>query len=226
VIREGWNRIFGAGASLAGDIPAGTSPAAREALPMKEFSRHSSALEQFFQALDGQLGLQILDLGVSNQDNTDFFNDLGHRVKYDNFVRSLDESLGSESPEIPAEERMEQFQSKVLNFDNDSLDGILAWDSLQYLPLALLDAAVSQMHAILHRGGQLVTVFHSDEKAGEVPFYSYRIQDRSRVKLVERARRKPAQYFTTRSLERLFRQFDQVKFFLTQDALREVIARK
>ena len=36
----------------------------------------------------------VLDLGVSNQENTDFFNELGHKLRYDNFVRSLDESFG------------------------------------------------------------------------------------------------------------------------------------
>lgn len=196
--------------------------------PLGEFTRHSSALDQFFQTFYGQAGLMILDLGVSNQENTDFFNTLGHKLRYDNFVRSLDESFGDGDfyANQDDEDRLERFQAKVLNFDDDSLDGILVWDSLQYLTPAMLEAAVSQLHAILHRGGQLLTVFHADEKMVEVPSYSYRIQDRNRVKLVARAHRKPAQYFSTRSLEKLFRNFDQVKFFLTQDSLREVIVRK
>ena len=195
---------------------------------LHDFSRQSSALDQFFQAFHGQVGLMVLDLGVSNQENTDFFNEMGHKLRYDNFIRSLDESFGDGDfyANQDDEDRIEAFQSKVLNFDDDSLDGVLVWDSLQYLSPAMLEGAVSQLHSILHKGGQLLTVFHTDEKLVEVPSYSYRIQARNRVKLVARGYRKPAQYFSTRSLEKLFRNFDQVKFFLTQDSLREVIVRK
>ena len=149
-------------------------------------------------------------------------------MRYDNFVRSLDESFGDGEFYVNQENelRIEAFQSKVLNFDDDSLDGVLVWDSLQYLSPAMLEATVCQLHSILHKGGQLLSVFHTDEKLVEVPSYSYRIQQRNRVKLISRAQRKPSQYFTTRSLEKLFRDFDQVKFFLTQDSLREMIVRK
>jgi hypothetical protein len=78
----------------------------------------------------------------------------------------------------------------------------------------------------LHKGGQLLTVFHTDEKLVEVPSYSYRIQARNQIKMVGRGYRTPAQYFSTRALEKLFKDFSQVKFFLTQDSLREVIVRK
>lgn len=229
MIKEGWNRLFGsesayahatAAAPALAPLPDRTGP--------KEFTRQSSALDQFFQAFHGQVGLMVLDLGVSNQENTDFFNELGHKLRYDNFVRSLDESFGGGDfyANQEDEDRIEAFQSKVLNFDDDSLDGVLVWDSLQYLSPAMLEAAVCQLHALLHKGGQLLTVFHTDEKLVEVPSYSYRIQARNRVKLVARSHRRPAQYFSTRTLEKLFRDFSQVKFFLTQDSLREVIVRK
>ncbi len=228
VIKKGWNRLFGgAEATHPGAAVPVIDPVA-ERPELRDFTRQSSALDQFFQAFYGQAGLMILDLGVSNQENTDYFNEMGHKLRYDNFVRSLDESFGDGDfyENQDDDERIELFQAKVLNFDDDSLDGILVWDSLQYLSPALLEGAVSQMHSILHKGGQLMTVFHSDEKLVEVPSYSYRIQGRNRVKLVARTHRKPAQYFSTRSLEKLFRNFDQVKFFITQDSLREMIVRK
>lgn len=228
-MKGGFSRLFGGGGDSPSHEPAPVHVPAADPKPLPgEFVRQSSALDQFFGAFHGQVGLMVLDLGVSNQENTVFFNDLGHKLRYDNFVRSLDESFGDGDfyGNQSKDECIEVFQSKVLNFDDDSLDGILAWDSLQYLAPELLEAAVSQLHAILHKGGQLLTVFHTDEKLVEVPSYSYRIQARNRVKFIARGHRKPAQYFTTRSLEKLFRNFDQVKFFLTQDALREVLIRK
>ena len=228
MIRKNWNRIFGVEQTASYDVDLPSAVRIPEKPELREFSRQSSALDQFFQAFHGQVGLMALDLGVSNQENTDFFNEMGHKLRYDNFVRSLDESFGDGDfyANQDDEDRIESFQAKVLNFDDDSLDGVLVWDSLQYLTPAMLEGAVSQLHSILHNGGQLLTVFHTDEKLVEVPSYSYRIQARNRVKLVAREYRKPAQYFSTRSLEKLFRHFDQVKFFLTQDSLREVIVRK
>jgi hypothetical protein len=228
VIKDGWNRLFGGEAPTPPRPPAPVVGGVPEKAPLREFSRQSSALDQYFQAFQGQFGLMVLDLGVSNQENTDFFNELGHKLRYDNFVRSLDESFGDGDFYANQENelRIEAFQAKVLNFDEDSLDGVLVWDSLQYLSPAMLESAVCQLHAILHKGGQLLTVFHADEKMVEVPSYSYRIQARNRVKLVGRGYRKPAQFYSTRALEKLFKDFTQVKFFLTQDSLREVIVRK
>jgi len=229
VSSKGWNRFFGGQSgdpSARPPEPASVPPLEKPEL--REFTRTSSALDQFFQSFHGQVGLMVLDLGVSNQANTDFFNLLGHRLRYDNFVSTLDESFGGGDfyANQDDDSRIDAFQAKVLNFDDDSLDGVLAWDSLQYLSPALLEGAVSQLHSILHKGGQALTVFHTDEKLVEVPAYSYRIQDRNRVKLIAREYRKPSQYFSTRSLEKLFRNFEQVKFFLTQDSLREVLLRK
>lgn len=228
VIKNSWNRLFGGRDSFPHESAATAMaplPGKRE---LRELSRPSSALDQFFQVFHGQAGLIVLDLGVSNQENADFFAAQGHKLQYDNFLRSLDESFGEGDfyANQNDEDRIETFQSKVLNFEDDSLDGVLVWDSLQYLTPALLEGAVSQMHSILHKGGQLLTMFHGDEKLAEIPSYSYRIQAQNRVKLVSRAHRRPAQYFSTRSIEKLFRNFDQVKFFLTQDSLREVIVRK
>jgi hypothetical protein len=44
--------------------------------------------------------------------------------------------------------------------------------------------------------------------------------------MAARGQRKPAQIFNNRSLERLFQDFQSVKFFLTRDHLREVIVRR
>jgi len=227
VILQGLNRLFGSDSSAFSAAAASPAMYSDRRTP-PEFTRQSSALDQFFSAFHGQVGLTFLDLGVSNQENTDFFNNLGHKVRYDNFIRTMDESFGDGDfyANQEDEELVARFQAKVLNFDDDSIDGILIWDALQFLTPAMLAAAVSQIHSIMHNGAQLLTTFHADDKMVEVPSYSYRIQGRNRVKLVERDRRRPAQFFTTRQLEKLFKDFSQVKFFLTQDALREVIVRK
>jgi hypothetical protein len=59
-----------------------------------------------------------------------------------------------------------------------------------------------------------------------VPSYSFRIHGHRTIQLASRGRRQPAQFFNNRSLEKLFQDFQSVKFFLTRDHLREVIVRR
>ena len=44
--------------------------------------------------------------------------------------------------------------------------------------------------------------------------------------VADRGSRKPVQVFNNRSLEKLFQEFESLKFFLARDKLREVIVRR
>jgi len=72
----------------------------------------------------------------------------------------------------------------------------------------------------------MLALFSADERAQEVPLYSYRMVDQRTIGLNPRGTRKPAQPFNNRGLEKLFQKFQSVKFFLTRDHLREVIVRR
>ena len=50
--------------------------------------------------------------------------------------------------------------------------------------------------------------------------------DAKTLLLTPRCQRPPSQHFTTRSLEKLFARYQQVKFFLTRDNIREVLVRR
>ena len=79
---------------------------------------------------------------------------------------------------------------------------------------------------MLRPGASLLALFHTEERIETIPTYSYRIQDHKTIQLASRAQRKPAQIFNNRSLEKLFQDFESVKFFLTRDQLREVIVKR
>src|SRR5205814_3065143 len=79
---------------------------------------------------------------------------------------------------------------------------------------------------IIKPGSYLFAVFQAQEKAESVPQYSFRIQDSKTLLVADRGLRKPAQAFNNRSLEKLFSEFDSLKFFLSRDKLREVIVRR
>jgi hypothetical protein len=208
-------------------VPGNHSPGT--SLHKKEVvtSRPSRGLEQFFAYLRGQAGLSILDLAGASQENINFITNLGHRLYSEDFVRSLDDVFGAKGPADETDQvRIDQFLRQALNFENEQFDGVLAWDVLQYMTPTLLTATLDRLRAVVRPNSYLLAYFHSDEKAQQVPFYSFRIQDQQHVLLSQRGMRKPAQIFNNRSLEKLFQKFESVKFFLTREQLREVIVRR
>jgi hypothetical protein len=208
-------------------VPGNRSPATK--LFDKELvtSRPSRGLEQFFAYLRDQVGLSILDLAGASQQNINFITNLGHRLYSEDFVRTLDDVFGDADPGDQANQgRIDQFLRQTLNFENEQFDGVLVWDVLQYMTPALLAATLDRLRTIVRPQAYLLAYFHADEKAQQVPFYSFRIKDSQSLMLAQRGTRKPAQIFNNRSLEKLFQKFESVKFFLTKEQLREVIVRR
>jgi hypothetical protein len=66
----------------------------------------------------------------------------------------------------------------------------------------------------------------SEERAEVVQHHDYRIADAKTLLLTPRSQRPPSQHFSSRSLEKLFSRYQQIKFFLTRDSLREVLVKR
>lgn len=192
-------------------------------------TRASNGLEQFFSAILGESNLRILDMAGATQANVSYITDLGHRIYSDDILRMLDTAFGRDADFLQNQSdpaRVEQFLSQSLDFPPAHFDGALVWDTLQFMTPPLLELTLQRLRHILKSSAYLLAFFHSDEKASEVTVYSYRIIDTKNLSLVPREKRKPAQFFNNRSLEKLFQEYQSVKFFLTRDHLREVIVRR
>lgn len=191
-------------------------PAQAEFLP-----RNSNGLDQFFSYIKGESGLCILDLAGLNQANVSFITNLGHKIYSEDFLHSL--RLASNGEPGP---RAESFFQQNLEYPESFFDGVLVWDVLEYLSAPLLAATVERLSRIVKPGSYLFAVFQSQERAESVPQYAFRIQDSKTLLVAERGRRRPEQVFNNRSLEKLFQEFESLKFFLSRDKLREVIVRR
>ena len=191
-------------------------------------TRNSHGLDQFCASLDERPGLSILDLAGANQSTVSFITSHGHRLYSDDFLLQLENCFGDgnfyENQTNPVKVR--HFIASALEFPTEYFDGALVWDVLEYLVPPLLTTVVDCLRARLRPGASLLAVFHAEEQKDAVTSYSYRIHDHRTLLLAPRGPRRPAQYFNNRSLERLFQDFQSVKFFLTRDALREVIVRR
>jgi hypothetical protein len=191
-------------------------------------TRHSHGLDQFCASLEERPGLTILDLAGASQATISFLTNYGHRLYSDDFIHQLDQCFGGddfyENQNNPL--KVARFLDAALSFPECQFDGALVWDTLQFLSAPLLATVVERLRQVLRPGACLLAFFHAEERIDTIPTYSYRISDHHTILLAARGRRRPAQFFNNRSLEKLFQDFESVKFFLTRDHLREVIVRR
>lgn len=191
--------------------------------------RHSPGLEQFFSSVSQQPSIAILDLAGASQANISFITNLGHRIYSDDIVRALDMAF-SDGPDFFANQsdpaRVEQFMANTLDFQVNAFGGALLWDTLQFLSPPLLGQTLDQIYHILEPGSSMLAYFHAEERVKSVPVSSYRIVDNKTVQITSKGKRREAQFFNNRALEKLFQRFNSVKFFLTRDHLREVIVKR
>ena len=217
-----------------GKGPHGIPPASAPHSPRSPFNgrgpdavvttRPSRGLEEFFTQIRDTTGLTILDLGGANQQNVSFITGLGHRLYTENFLQVLGDTFGLEnSAEQSNSGQIEYFLKQAFDYEDGYFDGVLIWDVLEYLNPALLSAVIERMHRVVRPKSYMLAFFHSDDKLDSVPYYTFRIQEVNALQVAQHGARRPAQLFNKRSLEKLFTQFDSVKFFLTRERLREVI---
>ncbi len=191
-------------------------------------SRRSNGLEQFFSQIRGDTGLNLLDLSGASQANIGFITNLGHRLYSEDLLATLDLAFGGADfyeNQLDAG-RQEAFLRQNFDFPEKHFDGVLLWDVLEYLAPPLLKTVVERLSAIIRPGAYVFALFHAEERAEAVPASYYRIADSGTLLLVSRGLRKPAQVFNNRAVEKLFHDYQNVKFFLSRDSLREVIVRR
>jgi len=187
-------------------------------------TRQSRGLEEFFVQIRDTSGLTILDLGGANQKNLSFIMDLGHRLCSEDFVRILNEAFGAEDGADQTNPgRIDYFLKQTLDYPEGHFDGVLIWDTLEYLHPVLLNAVMERLHRIVRPKAYMLAFFHSDDKLEEVPNYTFRIQQVNSLEVTQQGMRTPAQLYNNRGLEKLFARFESVKFFLTRERLREII---
>ena len=224
IFRPAGEPVSSAGAPRA-VAPGSLSPRKSSRSPAP-FSRQSRGLEQFFLNIRDVVGLSILDLSGATQENIDFLTNLGHKLYSQDIMRSMDDAFGADPAEQTNASRIDYFLRTNFDYQPDTFDGALLWDSLQFMGPALLNATVERLYEVMRPKSYLLAFFNANERATEVMSHTFRIGDSKTIVLTERGPRPSAQVFNNRNLEKLFGKFESVKFFLTRESLREVIVRR
>jgi hypothetical protein len=205
---------------------SGHSSARKPFKPNPPTTRVSRGLEQFFFEIRDLVGLSILDLAGATQENINFLTSLGHKIYSQDIIRSLDDAFGPDPAQQTNPALIETFLRNNLDYPADTFDGVLMWDSLQFMGPALVNATVERLVHVMRPKAYLLAFFNANERATEVMSYAFRIVDDRTILLAERGMRPSGQVFNNRNLEKLFGRFESVKFFLTRESLREVIVRR
>jgi len=190
-------------------------------------NRHSSGFEQFSAMLQRSENLSILDMSGASQANVSFITSLGHRMSTDDILATMQQCFADDFLENQkVASKAQRFIDQTLTFPDESFDGALVWDTLQFLVSPVLDHVVAQLLRVMRPGGLMLVFFRADERSPRIPMYNYRIQDQRTLSVSPRGGYQNVQFFHNRVLEKLFQKAGSVKFFLTRDNLRELIVRR
>ena len=196
----------------------------RKAKLPPEFVRKSTALGHFFATLPSCSSGEVLDLGGLNESNVEFLSRKGYRIHAIDLLPVFDRVKASLPDRRFDAAAARRFVDEHLRFRPNQFDAILAWNTLEHLDADLLTATIRRLGQILGPSGGLLTVFHTQSRGETVSVYKYLIEGSDALRLQTRQLRALPQSFNNRSLENLFTGYHSVKFFLTRDSLREVIA--
>jgi hypothetical protein len=187
--------------------------------------RRSHGLGYFCQTLaGGDPTREVLDLGGLSESNVRFLSERGCRIHAVNLLAKFDEYKAHLPERRFTAKAARDFVAEFLDFEAGQFSAILVWDLLEHLDSEVLYITVPRLAQILKPGGGMLTFFHSLPRGEIVELYRYDIEDAETLRLQTRQTRPLPHTFNNRSLERLFESFHLVKFFLTRDHLREVIA--
>ncbi len=197
---------------------------ARKAKLPPEVVRKSTALGHFFENFPSRSSGEVLDLGGLNESNVEFLSRMGYRIHALDLLLVFDRVKAGLPDRRFDAAAARRFVDEYLRFRTHQFDAILAWNTLEHLDADLLALTIRRLGEILSPGGGLLTVFHTQSRGETVSVYKYLIEGPDALRLQTRQLRALPQSFNNRSLEKLFGDYRSVKFFLTRDSLREIIA--
>jgi SAM-dependent methyltransferase len=199
----------------------------REAEP--RIPRSSSGWADLYRHLGAMESLRVLDVGATSANNINFLTNLGHSVYMANFVEDAAKpewTIEDHGPDAAAGATcydVEGFIAENMNFSGRQFDVILLWDTLDFLPAALVAPLVTRLHEVMAPGGKLLGFFHTKLLPAETYFSRYHLTEQNQVEMQKVGKYPLAQVFQNRQIERIFQAYSNYKFFLAKDNLAEVI---
>lgn len=186
--------------------------------------RHSSGWSALAEYLRSQDSLRVLDFGPTSAGNINFITGLGHSIYMSHLVQDAARPEYLVKDESGAEHfAVGRFLTENLELQGRTFNVVTLWDTLDYLPAALVQPTVDRLCSVMEPGGRLLAFFHSKTTGEETQFSRYHLTASDNLEIHRTGGYPMLQTWSNRQVEVMFAKFAGYKFFLAKDALREVI---
>jgi hypothetical protein len=186
--------------------------------------------------LHAEEGLCVLDMGSTSANNIRFFTDNGHKnYSEDLLCSSLDPALRVQDEAGKSVADSKKFLEENLVYPNSQFDVVLCWNLPDYMEEGLVKPTIERLWSVMKPGGVLLAFFHTSDAGPDSTCYRYHVTESDMLEMQEVKFAVPGRpasekqsprlqrVFNNRHIENLFRDFASIKFFLTRDAMREVL---
>ena len=185
--------------------------------------RTSLGLEQFVETLQETTHPAVLDLGRVWHSTVTFFTGRGCKLYSEDVFQALHQAITETDKNSPP--LRERFLGAALQYPEESVRGILAWDLLDYLPEELLHPVAERLWWLLEPGGVFLGLFHN--AANGVDNTRYRVADGRTLELLPGSFPLRLQRtLPNRAVLNLFEGAHSSRTFVGRDNLREFLVVK
>jgi hypothetical protein len=208
---------------------------AAPAAPHKS-TRRSSGMGEVSRLLNSQEALCVLDMGATSASNIRFFTGKGHKNYSEDLLRSsLDPALRIQDSDGKSIVDSKKFLDENLVYPNALFDVVLCWNLPDYMEENLVKPTIDRLWSVMKPGALLLAFFHTRDAGPDSTCYRYHVTDSDMLEMQEVKFAPPGRpasekqsprlqrVFNNRHIENLFRDFSSIKFFLSRDAIREVL---
>ncbi len=106
-----------------------------------------------------------------------------------------------------------------MEYPNETFDGVLLWDLLDYLDSDLATRLVKRLTSLVRDGGVVLGIFHMRKPEA---FHRYCVLDSQHLELIPGSRPfAPQHVYQNREISNLFSRYRSSKMFVSRDQFRE-----
>ena len=193
--------------------------------------RVSNGLKEFVSQLHGIGHGHLLDLGPARQTTITFFIERSFKVYTEDLLTTwklfldADEQrrnalpMNADRSDMTPALRAERFLESTMGYPDDTFDGVLMWDLLDYLDRELVNRLVKRITSLVRDGGVILAIFHTKKPEA---FHRYCVLDGQHLELIPALRPfAPQHVYQNREISNLFSRFRSSKMFVGREQFRE-----